>query len=121
MILTAVNVPLGAGVPRDAVRIEILDTGHGISPDHLPHVFEPYFTTKQGNRAAGLGLTQVRRFAEQFGVEVCIESEPGKGTRVALMLPRAHPDISAARFWIQGETTPQLAGTVELWLPQMRG
>lgn len=77
------------GSADDIVRIEVIDTGEGIPESILARVFEPFFTTKPPMKGTGLGLGQVRRFAEQHGGEISIESVVGKGTRAILSLPRA--------------------------------
>jgi two-component system sensor histidine kinase HydH len=67
------------------VTIIISDTGVGIKKEDLVHVFDPYFTTKQSG--TGLGLAIVHRIIEAHRGEVRIESEPGKGTTVTIVLP----------------------------------
>jgi hypothetical protein len=64
------------------------DTGTGMPPELVARVFEPFFTTKAMGMESGLGLSQVDGFIKQSGGEVRIESEPGRGTRVTLHLPR---------------------------------
>jgi len=76
------------GLVGDFVRLTISDTGQGIPPDILGRVFEPFFTTKGVGKGTGLGLSQVHGFAHQSGGAVAIESEIGRGTRVAIFLPR---------------------------------
>lgn len=89
--IETVNVPQrtapGAEHPLDYIRISMKDSGEGIDPEHLPNVFDAYFTTKQG-RHSGLGLHQVQAAVAQLGGDVAIESEVGKGTKVSLYLPR---------------------------------
>jgi two-component system sensor histidine kinase HydH len=63
----------------------VSDTGRGIERGDLEHVFDPYFTTKQSG--TGLGLAIVHRIIEAHRGEVKIESEPGKGTTVTIVLP----------------------------------
>jgi signal transduction histidine kinase/ActR/RegA family two-component response regulator len=70
-----------------AVALSLTDTGAGIEPEVLARVFEPFFTTKAVGRGTGLGLSQVYGFAAQSGGDVRLESEPGKGTTVAILLP----------------------------------
>jgi len=66
-------------------RIAVSDTGVGINKENLVHVFDPYFTTKQSG--TGLGLAIVHKIIESHKGEVRVESEPGKGTTVTILLP----------------------------------
>jgi CheY-like chemotaxis protein len=70
------------------VRLDISDTGVGMSPDTLAHAFEPFFTTKEVGRGSGLGLAQAHGFARASGGVVRIESMLGHCTTVSLFLPR---------------------------------
>jgi signal transduction histidine kinase len=72
-----------------SVAIEVRDTGTGIPPDVLERVFEPFFTTKEPGRGTGLGLSQVYGFATQAGGRVAVDSTPGTGTAVRMVLPAA--------------------------------
>jgi PAS domain S-box-containing protein len=72
----------------DYVRLDIVDTGAGMSPDTLAHAFEPFFTTKEVGRGSGLGLAQAHGFVRSSGGVVRIESMLGHGTTVSLFLPR---------------------------------
>ena len=71
---------------RPLVRIEVSDTGTGIRPEVLPHVFEPFYTTK-GDAGTGLGLMIVKDAIEHAGGAIKIESQFGKGTTILLDLP----------------------------------
>jgi CheY-like chemotaxis protein len=73
----------------DRVRLSVRDSGTGIAPEMLERVFEPFFTTKAVGQGTGLGLSQVYGFVKSSGGEVQIESEPGQGTTVSLLLPRS--------------------------------
>lgn len=76
------------GVPPGAyVRLDVVDDGCGIPSEMLPRVFEPFFTTKGERGGTGLGLSMVRWFAEQAGGAVTIDSAPGRGTVVSVLLP----------------------------------
>ncbi|TCP96705.1 GAF sensor hybrid histidine kinase [Sphingomonas sp. PP-F2F-A104-K0414] len=72
----------------DFVRISIRDTGTGIDPAHIEHIFEPFFTSKAVGHGTGLGLSQVFGFVKQSGGEVIVDSVPGEGATFALYLPR---------------------------------
>ncbi|MBL6080665.1 response regulator [Belnapia sp. T18] len=72
----------------DYVRITVRDDGPGM-PEEIRHrAFEPFFTTKPPGQGTGLGLAQIHGFAHQSGGTVTIDSAPGKGTEVAILLPR---------------------------------
>lgn len=69
------------------LAIEVSDLGEGISPEHLPHIFEPYFSTRKADNATGLGLTVCESIAKAHGGSLTVRSELGKGTTVRLYLP----------------------------------
>jgi PAS domain S-box-containing protein len=83
----------GAGL--EGVAIQVSDTGTGIAPEDLPRVFEPFFTTKEAGKGTGLGLAQVYGFVQQSGGALDIMSEPGRGTVLTLVLPRASKSVAA--------------------------
>lgn len=74
-------------VPGHYVELAVTDTGKGIAPELLSKVFDPFFTTKDKGKGTGLGLSMVFGFVRQSGGHICLESTPGKGTRLALYLP----------------------------------
>ena len=78
----------GAQTSGDFVEIGVEDTGLGVAPEILSKIFDPFFTTKPVGKGTGLGLSQVHGFAHQAGGTVVVQSELGKGTRVAILLPR---------------------------------
>ena len=84
-------VMITAAVVAGQVRISVADAGVGILAEHLPHVFDPFFTTKEKGRGTGLGLFISRSIVEAQGGKLEIASEPGKGTRVDVLLPIAAP------------------------------
>jgi len=73
----------------DFVRLSVIDEGVGMSDEVKAHVFEPFYTTKDVGRGSGLGLAQVYGFVSQSGGAVQIDSQVGRGTTVALLLPRS--------------------------------
>ncbi|NJL28083.1 MAG: hypothetical protein HC897_09380 [Thermoanaerobaculia bacterium] len=73
---------------EDSVEIAVSDTGCGIAPEALPHVFEPFYTTKEGGSGAGLGLAVAYGIVERHAGRIEVGSEPGVGTTFRLTLPR---------------------------------
>jgi signal transduction histidine kinase len=71
---------------KERFRVEIQDTGCGISQKNLKRIFNPFFTTK--DKGTGLGLSIVRKIIEGHRGTIAIESQEGKGTRVEILLPR---------------------------------
>ena len=74
------------------VVIEVIDTGTGIAADDLPRVMETFFTTKPPGKGTGLGLPISRRIVEAHGGSISIESEPGRGTTIRIILPAAEEE-----------------------------
>ncbi|MEJ8815756.1 PAS domain-containing protein [Variovorax ureilyticus] len=76
-------------LPGRYIALRVADTGTGMTPDVLARAFDPFFTTKPIGQGTGLGLSMVYGFAQQSHGHVQIDSEPGRGTTVTLLLPRA--------------------------------
>lgn len=71
------------------VVIEVSDTGEGIPPEHIPRIFEPFYTTKKlGRSGTGLGLNLVWNVVKDMEGYVDIESSPGQGTVIRLFIPK---------------------------------
>jgi two-component system, OmpR family, heavy metal sensor histidine kinase CusS len=87
------EVHLVASREGKQVRIDVADTGEGIAPEHLPHIFDRFYRADQAQSAksarVGLGLAIVKSAATMQGGTVDISSQVGKGTRVSLRLPIA--------------------------------
>jgi CheY-like chemotaxis protein len=75
--------------PGEYVSIAVSDTGEGMTPDVLARAFEPFFTTKDIGKGTGLGLSMVYSAMRQMGGDTEIDSRPGEGTTVRLILPVA--------------------------------
>ncbi|MEG6508701.1 PAS domain S-box protein [Methyloligella sp. 2.7D] len=75
--------------PGKYVCISVTDTGEGMCADVLCHAFDPFFTTKELGKGTGLGLSMVYGAMQQLGGDAAIDSEPGVGTTVRLILPAA--------------------------------
>ncbi len=68
---------------------EVRDTGSGIAAEHLPRIFDAYFTTKAAEQGTGLGLAVSRRIVQMMGGEISAESVEGAGTCFSVVLPAA--------------------------------
>jgi two-component system, NtrC family, sensor histidine kinase HydH len=79
------TVGLERGKETGELEITVSDTGTGIREEDLPHIFDPYFTSKPSG--TGLGLAIVHKVMESHGGEVRVTSSPGAGTTVTLLLP----------------------------------
>ena len=111
LLLNAVESLEAAGQPANQNRIRVAtaqappghltllveDNGPGFSPDVLPDVFEPYFTTKGRAAGPGLGLAVCREYVTGAGGTITADSRPGGGARVTLCLPLCPPaDVAHA-------------------------
>ena len=87
------TVTVGARTDDASVTISVADTGVGISPDDLPHIFERFWRAdkvrSRETSGAGLGLPIARQIAEQHGARLEVRSEPGRGTVFTVQMARA--------------------------------
>jgi two-component system NtrC family sensor kinase len=67
------------------LAISFADTGHGIDPEHLEHIFEPFFSTKE--EGTGLGLSVSYNVVQRHGGEITFQSKVGEGTTFTVWLP----------------------------------
>ncbi len=79
------DLTIKAGIEKDALILEICDTGTGISPENQESVFNPYFTTKK--QGTGLGLAIVYKIIESHNGTIHIQSIKGKGTTFVILIP----------------------------------
>jgi PAS domain S-box-containing protein len=101
--------------PGRYLALSVADTGTGMPPEVLDRAFEPFFTTKLLGEGTGLGLSQVWGFAHQSGGLVRIESAPGAGTTVRLLLPLHDiAAVAAEAPRVQGPPRATSAATVLL-------
>ena len=80
--------------PGPYVLFAVRDSGPGIADDVLPHLFEPFFTTREGG--TGLGLATCYGIAKQSGGHITVESVLERGTTFRVYLPRVEPAVRAA-------------------------
>jgi two-component system NtrC family sensor kinase len=71
----------------DQIRCEIIDSGIGIASGDIPHIFEPFFSTKQNASGIGLGLAIVHGIVQSHNAKIQVKSEPGKGTTISVTIP----------------------------------
>ncbi|HEX4744450.1 MAG TPA: ATP-binding protein [Candidatus Limnocylindria bacterium] len=95
-VSTAVYRDAGARFLRsDAIQIQIRDTGSGIAEEHMPHIFEPFFSTK-GEKGTGLGLWVSNGIIQSHGGSLQVRSRVGQGTTFSITLPIGGPPADAA-------------------------
>ena len=97
------EAPADPGQPA-YVRMTVEDTGQGMEPETLAHAFEPFFTTKPKGLGTGLGLSMVYGTVENHGGAVELQSEPGQGTSVTVLLPAlAQEELDAPEETVETE------------------
>ncbi|NVL89457.1 MAG: response regulator [Desulfobacterales bacterium] len=80
--------------PGPYVTLSVSDTGHGIDPEIIDRIFDPYFTTKGLAEGTGMGLAVVRKIVKSHRGTISVQSEPGKGTTFHVFIPRAEIEVT---------------------------
>jgi signal transduction histidine kinase len=89
------TVTLSAERNNGQITLHVEDDGNGIAPEHLPRVFDPFFTTRRSGGGSGLGLHIVYNIVTQrMGGQVSVDSHPKQGTRFILSFPATAPRVS---------------------------
>jgi signal transduction histidine kinase len=86
----SLTVKLSSADEGRRARVEVADTGAGIPPENISHLFEPYFSTKE--TGTGLGLAIVKKAVDDHGGTIEVQSEPGSGTTFTIILPTEGKD-----------------------------
>ena len=81
--------------PGAYINLTVKDTGHGMAPDIVERIFEPYFTTKGKGEGTGLGLSVIHGIVRSYKGAVTVLSEPGKGSTFKIFLPIIESEASA--------------------------
>jgi two-component system NtrC family sensor kinase len=79
----------------DTIGVDVIDTGHGISPENLNRIFDPFFTTKAARKGTGLGLSVTYGIVREHNGMIEVDSRPGEGTRFHLEFPLARKAVHA--------------------------
>lgn len=81
--------------PGNYVALAVSDTGHGIYPENLANIFDPFYTTKPPSAGSGLGLSMIQGFMDQTGGAVAVTSTPGVGSTFRLFFPAMSETVEA--------------------------
>jgi signal transduction histidine kinase len=91
IIVTLKTLRANSGTKKDSLLVSVSDTGEGISPEHLPHLFERFYRVEtsrsRSEGGAGLGLAIVKQMVESHGGQVWVESRTGQGSTFYFSLP----------------------------------
>ena len=125
---TAIAARVMAG---EYVVLEVADNGCGMDENTRAHLFEPFFTTKQPGQGTGLGLATVKAIVSQSRGSIVVESAPGQGTRMRVLLPRVrsklewrgsqahnHPSLEGRETVLLVEDDERVRASVEQVLTQ---
>jgi two-component system cell cycle sensor histidine kinase/response regulator CckA len=101
-------------VPGEYVLLSICDTGHGMAPNVLEHIFEPFYTTKEAGKGTGLGLAMVYGIVKGHGGHINCSSRVGEGTVFDLYFPVLQMEVGRPREEKSEEAIPRGSETILL-------
>ncbi|HRO04006.1 MAG TPA: ATP-binding protein, partial [Terricaulis sp.] len=105
-----IDIRTAPGAKDGTIELRVSDNGMGMPKDVAERAMEPFFTTKPAGKGTGLGLAQVFGVARQSGGAVEIDSAPGRGTRVSIILPYADPPAHAPAPLPDADVAPIASG-----------
>lgn len=91
--LKEINISYEQSLERVGIKVgqhlalTVKDSGHGMEPQVMERIFEPYFTTKEQGKGAGLGLSVIHGIVKNYGGDITVSSRPGKGATFKVILP----------------------------------
>jgi len=94
-VLVSTSVEGGKNGKSNLVMVDFADTGVGMTPEVMSHIFDPMYTTKQRGHGTGLGLVIVSQIISEHGATMTVESEPQSGTRFRLGFAGIQSEISS--------------------------
>jgi PAS domain S-box-containing protein len=81
------HLEVSGSLNKHQMEISFQDTGGGITSQELDHIFQPFYSTKEGTQGLGLGLPICQKILERYDGRLAVDSQPGKGTKVRVLLP----------------------------------
>jgi signal transduction histidine kinase len=87
------------------ISLIIADNGHGIPPDDLKRIFDPFFSTRTGSHGTGLGLSITYGLVQEIGGDIAVESKIGQGTKFIVTLPMQVPAAKKRNVGTKSKTT----------------
>lgn len=101
-------------VPGPFVKLVVEDTGSGIDPETLKHIFEPFFSTKALDKGTGLGLATVYGIVKESRGYIDVTSQLGRGSRFTVMFPRVPSQAAEAEQVAASRPKPETSATILL-------
>ncbi len=91
------RIEISTCLKDDAILIVVSDNGKGIPRDKMARIFQPFFTTK-GSKGTGLGLSMTKKYIDDMGGHISVQSEEGRGTTFTIVFPPTEGNLSRRRY-----------------------